>query len=228
MAAGRFFMPQRHRQLFTEARHLTFRSELSRTDCRFLVFKWLPFPMRHGSRRVSWWKRRESVYDCWLCFVLFFTMFCCCRLCLRMGEVVIELYWQHAPNTCRNFAELARRGYYDGTKFHRIIRDFMIQGGCFTYFHSVLGHWELMYWTFAVLLRWRSYCYGEGWSFHLWQDICRWNSWWSQAYWYTPVSGPPVIGSVIFCWSSLLHSLQVLGFCQWPILGQTRTGLSFS
>ena len=46
-----------------------------------------------------------------------------------MGEVVIELYWKHAPNTCRNFAELARRGYYDGTRFHRIIADFMVQGG---------------------------------------------------------------------------------------------------
>jgi len=46
-----------------------------------------------------------------------------------MGKVVIELYWHHAPKTCRNFAELARRGYYNGTKFHRIIADFMIQGG---------------------------------------------------------------------------------------------------
>nr|AQS22699.1 peptidyl-prolyl cis-trans isomerase-like 1 [Pseudodiaptomus poplesia] len=46
-----------------------------------------------------------------------------------MGELVVELYWKHAPLTCRNFAELTRRGYYTGTKFHRIIRDFMIQGG---------------------------------------------------------------------------------------------------
>ena len=46
-----------------------------------------------------------------------------------MGDMTIELYWKHAPNTCRNFAELARRGYYNGTKFHRIIADFMIQGG---------------------------------------------------------------------------------------------------
>uniref|UniRef100_A0A8W7P606 peptidylprolyl isomerase n=1 Tax=Anopheles coluzzii TaxID=1518534 RepID=A0A8W7P606_ANOCL len=46
-----------------------------------------------------------------------------------MGELTIELYWKHAPNTCRNFAELARRGYYNGTQFHRIIRDFMVQGG---------------------------------------------------------------------------------------------------
>lgn len=46
-----------------------------------------------------------------------------------MGEITIELYWKHAPNTCRNFAELTRRGYYNGTVFHRIIRDFMIQGG---------------------------------------------------------------------------------------------------
>ena len=31
-----------------------------------------------------------------------------------MGPMVIELYWNHAPDTCRNFAELARRGYYNG------------------------------------------------------------------------------------------------------------------
>lgn len=46
-----------------------------------------------------------------------------------MGDITIELYWKHAPNTCRNFAELVRRGYYNNTVFHRIIRDFMIQGG---------------------------------------------------------------------------------------------------
>lgn len=46
-----------------------------------------------------------------------------------MGQFVLELYWKHAPNTCRNVAELARRGYYNNTKFHRIIKDFMIQGG---------------------------------------------------------------------------------------------------
>merc|ERR1711934_1310854 len=46
-----------------------------------------------------------------------------------MGEGVVELYWQHAPITCRNFAELARRGYYNNTKFHRVIKEFMIQGG---------------------------------------------------------------------------------------------------
>ena len=37
-------------------------------------------------------------------------------------QVLVELYWKHAPLTCRNFAELARRGYYNGTKFHRIIK----------------------------------------------------------------------------------------------------------
>nr|XP_039262690.1 peptidyl-prolyl cis-trans isomerase-like 1 [Styela clava] len=45
------------------------------------------------------------------------------------GTIVIQLYWKHAPRTCTNFAELARRGYYDNTKFHRIIKNFMIQGG---------------------------------------------------------------------------------------------------
>lgn len=46
-----------------------------------------------------------------------------------MGTFVVELYWDHAPQTCRNFAELAQRKYYDGVVFHRIIPDFMIQGG---------------------------------------------------------------------------------------------------
>merc|ERR1712150_355188 len=45
------------------------------------------------------------------------------------GEIECELYWNHAPKTCRNFAELARRGYYDRVKFHRIIPDFMLQTG---------------------------------------------------------------------------------------------------
>merc|ERR1719456_1030817 len=35
----------------------------------------------------------------------------------------------HAPRTCRNFFELAKKGYYDNTLFHRIVTDFVIQGG---------------------------------------------------------------------------------------------------
>ena len=46
-----------------------------------------------------------------------------------MGTITVELYDKHAPRTCRNFLELARRGYYNGTIFHRVIKDFMIQGG---------------------------------------------------------------------------------------------------
>ncbi|CAO3645677.1 unnamed protein product [Mucor hiemalis] len=46
-----------------------------------------------------------------------------------MGSIQVELYWDHAPRTCKNFLELAKRGYYDGVSFHCIIADFMIQGG---------------------------------------------------------------------------------------------------
>jgi len=45
------------------------------------------------------------------------------------GAFVIELYYQHVPKTCHNIAELARLGYYNETIFHRVIKDFMIQGG---------------------------------------------------------------------------------------------------
>ncbi|PVV03113.1 hypothetical protein BB560_002421 [Smittium megazygosporum] len=51
------------------------------------------------------------------------------RLETSLGTVVIELYWNEAPKTCRNFYELAKRGYYNNVIFHRIIADFMIQGG---------------------------------------------------------------------------------------------------
>ncbi|BGP06182.1 Peptidyl-prolyl cis-trans isomerase-like 1 [Rhodotorula toruloides] len=47
----------------------------------------------------------------------------------NLGPITFELYDQHAPKTCRNFLELSKRGYYQGTVFHRIIADFMIQGG---------------------------------------------------------------------------------------------------
>nr|XP_028946187.1 peptidyl-prolyl cis-trans isomerase CYP18-2 isoform X1 [Malus domestica] len=46
-----------------------------------------------------------------------------------IGNFTVELYYKHAPRTCRNFIELARRGYYDNVKFHRIIKDFIVQGG---------------------------------------------------------------------------------------------------
>ncbi|KAI7263572.1 Peptidyl-prolyl cis-trans isomerase-like [Hortaea werneckii] len=46
-----------------------------------------------------------------------------------MGAIVVELYNDHAPKTCQNFSALAARNYYHGTIFHRIIPDFMIQGG---------------------------------------------------------------------------------------------------
>jgi peptidyl-prolyl cis-trans isomerase-like 1 len=46
-----------------------------------------------------------------------------------MGAITLELYTSHAPKTCQNFSTLASRKYYNGTIFHRIIPDFMIQGG---------------------------------------------------------------------------------------------------
>mmetsp|Transcript_12333 Transcript_12333/g.18399 ORF Transcript_12333/g.18399 Transcript_12333/m.18399 type:complete len:160 (+) Transcript_12333:62-541(+) len=45
------------------------------------------------------------------------------------GTVVFEMYHKHAPLTCQNFVELAKRGYYNDIIFHRIIKGFMIQGG---------------------------------------------------------------------------------------------------
>jgi peptidyl-prolyl cis-trans isomerase B (cyclophilin B) len=45
------------------------------------------------------------------------------------GDIILELYPQHAPKTVNNFVFLAREGFYDGVSFHRVISDFVIQGG---------------------------------------------------------------------------------------------------
>ena len=46
------------------------------------------------------------------------------------GEIVFEMFDDDAPKTVGNMRDLADKGFYDGLSFHRIIRDFMIQGGC--------------------------------------------------------------------------------------------------
>jgi peptidyl-prolyl cis-trans isomerase-like 1 len=45
-----------------------------------------------------------------------------------LGGFELELYYNEAPKTCYNFGELANQGYYNNTIFHRIVKDFMIQG----------------------------------------------------------------------------------------------------
>ena len=45
------------------------------------------------------------------------------------GEIVVDLFADKAPHTVNNFVFLAREGFYDGTVFHRVIADFMAQGG---------------------------------------------------------------------------------------------------
>jgi peptidyl-prolyl cis-trans isomerase B (cyclophilin B) len=45
------------------------------------------------------------------------------------GIIELELYPEHAPKTVNNFVFLVKEGFYDGVTFHRVIRDFVIQGG---------------------------------------------------------------------------------------------------
>ena len=45
------------------------------------------------------------------------------------GDIELELYLEHAPKTVNNFVFLTKQGFYDGVIFHRVINDFMIQGG---------------------------------------------------------------------------------------------------
>jgi len=46
------------------------------------------------------------------------------------GSLTLEFFEKDAPNTVKNFVSLAEKGFYDGLTFHRVIPDFVIQGGC--------------------------------------------------------------------------------------------------
>jgi cyclophilin family peptidyl-prolyl cis-trans isomerase len=48
----------------------------------------------------------------------------------NLGAIELELFAEDAPKTVENFSKLAADGFYDGLVFHRVIPDFMIQGGC--------------------------------------------------------------------------------------------------
>lgn len=54
------------------------------------------------------------------------------RISTNKGDIVVELNKEKAPVTCANFLQYVEERFYDGTIFHRVIRDFMVQGGGFT------------------------------------------------------------------------------------------------
>src|SRR5690554_1588515 len=56
------------------------------------------------------------------------------------GEMTVEFYEKDAPNTVANFAKLAKEGYYNGLKWHRVLPDFVIQGGCPNSREGAKGH----------------------------------------------------------------------------------------
>ena len=47
-----------------------------------------------------------------------------------LGDITVEFWPDVAPNHVKNFVDLSKKGFYNGLIFHRVIRDFMIQGGC--------------------------------------------------------------------------------------------------
>jgi len=51
------------------------------------------------------------------------------KIATNRGDIELELYPQHAPITVNNFVFLTQAGFYDGVTFHRVIEDFVIQGG---------------------------------------------------------------------------------------------------
>lgn len=52
------------------------------------------------------------------------------RIQTEVGEMKVNFYFHDAPNTVANFIKLAEQGFYDGLRFHRVIPEFVVQGGC--------------------------------------------------------------------------------------------------
>ena len=52
------------------------------------------------------------------------------KMSTAKGDMTIEFYEKDAPKTVANFVKLSKEGYYDGLTFHRVIPDFVVQGGC--------------------------------------------------------------------------------------------------
>lgn len=52
------------------------------------------------------------------------------KITTNKGEMIVEFYENDAPNTVANFKKLAKDGFYNGLKWHRVIPEFVIQGGC--------------------------------------------------------------------------------------------------
>src|SRR5919108_2801842 len=76
--------------------------------------------------RASRWQREGHGFESrWLHFLLKTA-----RLHTNHGEIGVELFEEDAPKTVANFEKLSQDGFYDGVTFHRVIPDFMIQGGC--------------------------------------------------------------------------------------------------
>ncbi len=51
------------------------------------------------------------------------------KIATKYGDMIVELFEDETPNTVANFVSLIEKGYYDGLKFHRVVPDFVIQGG---------------------------------------------------------------------------------------------------
>jgi hypothetical protein len=69
----------------------------------------------------------EVLFFC--CLIKLHTYHAQVLLKTTVGDIDIELWSKEAPKACRNFVQLSLEGYYNGTIFHRVVKDFIVQGG---------------------------------------------------------------------------------------------------
>jgi peptidyl-prolyl cis-trans isomerase B (cyclophilin B) len=72
----------------------------------------------------------DNTYYLYLCFIKKRKRMLKAEIVTGKGTMKVEFYEKDAPATVKNFTDLAKEGFYDGLKFHRVIPGFVIQGGC--------------------------------------------------------------------------------------------------
>jgi cyclophilin family peptidyl-prolyl cis-trans isomerase len=72
----------------------------------------------------------DLLYIVCFCILIFLSLWSLqVLLVTTVGDIDVELWSKEAPKACRNFVQLCMEGYYDGTIFHRMVPDFIVQGG---------------------------------------------------------------------------------------------------
>ena len=103
------------------------------------------------------------------------------KVCLEtsVGDIEIELWSRECPKACRNFVQLCLENYYNKTKFHRVVKEFIVQGGdpgngnLILYYRSRNEHVKHQFIVIFDLNKNQTVLNASRWRIHIWASIQR-------------------------------------------------------